>query len=199
MRRYPAKSMNFCHSGEREKTAMRSRVLILLDGFQGSEDAVDEAAGMAGEVKAVHLVLVDTSFPLSRARGGRRLESAFYEGFRDSGADEYLAAFRRRLEERGIEVTTAVLTGDPVSLIVAAAKESRADLILIGESSWLARRVNLGQAAENLMWDAEVRVVGAWRCRSRVCAPERIGTSLKKFIYPVIRPAQPQPAFAAAA
>ena len=107
---------------------MSSRVLIPLDGFQGSEDVMDEAAGMAGEVEAVHLVWVDTSLPLSRARRGRRLEAAFYEGFQDSGADEYLAAFRRRLEERGIEVTTAVLTGDPVSLIVAAAKESGADL-----------------------------------------------------------------------
>ena len=188
--------MNFCHSGEREKATMSSRVLIPLDGFQGSEDVMDEAAGMAGEVEAVHLVWVDTSLPLSRARRGRRLEAAFYEGFQDSGADEYLAAFRRRLGERGIEVTTAVLTGDPVSLIVAAAKESGADLILIGENSWLARWVNLGQAAENLMWDAEVRMVGAWR--SQVCAPERIGTSLKEFTYPVIQPAQPQPAFAAA-
>ena len=178
---------------------MRSRVLIPLDGFQGSEDAVDEAAGMSGEVEAVHLVLVDTPYPLSRACGGRRLESAFYEGFRNSGADEYLAAFRRRLEERGIEVTTAVLTGDPASLIIAAAKESGADLLLIGESSWLARWVNLGQAAENLMRGAEVRMVGAWSLRSRVCAPERIGTSLKEFTYPVMQPAQPQPAFAAAA
>lgn len=113
---------------------MFERILVPLDGSPIAERALPVAARVARASRGV-LVLMQV-VEQSHEYGGaltqaprvqeQLLEAALAE------ASSYLAMLVKSPECEGIEVTTEVLAGAPAEHILAAAEESRADLIVMG-------------------------------------------------------------------
>jgi len=129
---------------------MYERVLVTLDGSKTSEAILDEVARLG---PGVHVTLLtvggeqhgtgEAPHPLwvggAPAPGGirevppaRTLEdrTQAYERARDQMM-EYLKGHAGPLRARGLEVAVAARFGDPVEEILAAAREEKADLIMM--------------------------------------------------------------------
>lgn len=111
--------------GEKEDRPDRTmHILYPTDGCPGAAAALDkliasfDAPGLLVEVLAV----VD--------RRGGRADAALASGHEP--ADEILASARSRLEQAGIEVQVAVLTGHPADEIVAYALARQPDVVMLG-------------------------------------------------------------------
>src|SRR5262245_66633328 len=75
-------------------------------------------------------------------------------------AEAYLLPFTAELRANGIRVTTDVRRGEPVDEILAAARESRADLIIMtthGRTGFA--RILFGSVAEGVLRHADVPVL----------------------------------------
>ncbi|MCC6315965.1 MAG: universal stress protein [Thermomicrobiales bacterium] len=145
-----------------------TRIIVPLDGSPRAEQALPEAARLAETLRLPLLLVrvVDLDATLRRI-GEQRPQSA------DSGADaryteariaaerdaaDYLAQQAAPLRERGVAVTTEIIAGTPVFVLLDLAQPS--DLIVMtsqGESG--LRRWLIGSVAEKLVREAAAPVL----------------------------------------
>ncbi|MBT3350570.1 MAG: universal stress protein [Nitrospinaceae bacterium] len=140
---------------------MQSKVLIPLDGSESAELAVEEALELSSAWKSVHLILVDSSPYQARQLEGYTIYADQYAEIRKQSGMAYLQPFKERLEAVGLEVSTSVVFGDPVQVIVKSAHKNNSELLIIGESgsSWFERHAGLSKYAPRLSRQLEAAVI----------------------------------------
>jgi nucleotide-binding universal stress UspA family protein len=112
-----------------EEAEMKRRVLIPLDGSPVAEGIIPFSLGIAGplDMEIVLLRVVTPALPQADATAPRVIVEDL--AVRTAEARDYLAAIAADLMSRGLRVRTRVRSGAPVTEILAAARESAADLI----------------------------------------------------------------------
>jgi nucleotide-binding universal stress UspA family protein len=114
------------------------RVVVPLDGNPEHEEGLRVAGEVAGACHAsIHLVLV---VPTMKSLSGREAMTgltlphatrALLE-LSESASTEYLQDHEARLEASGLEVTSEVRRGDPLSTIVQLVESRQASLVVLG-------------------------------------------------------------------
>lgn len=113
------------------------KILIPIDGSEGSNAAIDKSIELLATVKPEKLVLLHVGkFPNQLRTYSGKLGSAYYkiiENLKEFG-EEALAEAAKRYQEKGITVPveTKFVWGDPPYDIVEEAKKEAYDLIIIG-------------------------------------------------------------------
>ncbi|WP_172636009.1 universal stress protein [Natronobacterium gregoryi] len=110
---------------------MYERILVPTDGSEYAADAAERAFELAATTDAtVHVVSVAETGPLVSVRLPG--DDASAAEILTRRASEFVAELETRADERGLEVSTAVLTGVPVREILEYADEVDADAIVMG-------------------------------------------------------------------
>ena len=138
---------------------MISRVLVATDGSEHALGAIDIAADIAGPTGAEVTVL-----HVMRHAGSGRVPEELRELTRvehvevnehemlERVAQEIVDGAAKRLRGRGVgKVATRIAVGDPASMVVEAARDSKADLIVIG-------RRGLGALGSTLLGSVSLKV-----------------------------------------
>lgn len=137
---------------------MAQRVLVPLNESDPASEAFEEALEEHpdGEIVALHVIDPGTASP---APGVQDAAVDELSEQRREEAEELLADARKRAEERGVTVTTDVVTGVPGDAIVEYAEEHDVDRILIGshDRSGISK-ILLGSVAEDVVKEAPVSV-----------------------------------------
>jgi nucleotide-binding universal stress UspA family protein len=108
---------------------MYKRALIPLDGSSVAETIIPFILDIAGPLDMeVVLLRVLEPIPPIVIEGSRHVEVEDVEA-RRTDAEEYLAPIAVELRNKGVRVESRVRRGNPAEEIVAAARESGADLI----------------------------------------------------------------------
>lgn len=157
------------------------KILVAVDFSAGSEPAFDDAAALAGQLKAALLlthVVTPLGYPIDFALV---LPAAWRDVKRTLG--EALEKLADRGRRKGIPVETRLLKGDPADEIIRAAETFKCDLIAIGTHGrkGVSHFMN-GSIAEKVIRTASVPVVtvrmktpaAAARRRQRVSAGEAV-------------------------
>jgi nucleotide-binding universal stress UspA family protein len=96
---------------------------------------------------------------LAKPRATARYMEIEDQEARRAQAESYLKGLAATLESRGLRVKTLIRRGDPVTEILAAAREERADLIAMTTHGRTGpARVLLGSVAESVLRHADVPV-----------------------------------------
>jgi nucleotide-binding universal stress UspA family protein len=139
---------------------MYKRALVPLDGSPLAEGILPFILQIAGPLD-LEVVLVYVVRPIApQAIEGTRHFTVDDAAARLKEAREYLAPVAADLRERGVRVTTDARYGEPVAEIVAAARETGADLIAMtthGRSGF--GRLVFGSVAEAVLRQAEMPVL----------------------------------------
>ena len=151
---------------------MQSKVLIPLDGSEGAESAIEEALELSSSWKSVHLILVDSSPHQARQLEGYTIYADQYAEIRKQSRMDYLQPFKERLEAVGLEVGISVGFGDPIQVIVRAARKNDSELLVLGGngSSWFERHTGLVKYASRLARRLEIAVITVQANKKRVKA-----------------------------
>ena len=108
---------------------MYKRALVPLDGSSVAETIIPFILDIAGPLDMeVVLLRVVEPIPPMVIEGSRHVEVEDVEA-RRTDAEEYLAPIAVELRNKGVRVERRVRRGNPAEEIVAAARESGADLI----------------------------------------------------------------------
>jgi nucleotide-binding universal stress UspA family protein len=139
---------------------MYRRVLVPLDGSPLAEGILPFILQIAGplDLEVVLVRVMPRIMPL--AVEGTRYFMADDVAARWKEAGEYLAAVATDLRGRGVRVKTDARHGDPVTELVAAARENEIDLIAMtthGRSG--VSRLLFGSVAEAVLRQAEIPVL----------------------------------------
>jgi nucleotide-binding universal stress UspA family protein len=107
-----------------------SKVLIAVDGSEQAKEAVEKAIALSQGMEVTYSLV--TAVPPPVYYGG-----AYGPGWQDENSlEEWGAAtlvpYEEMLKERGITFESKVLIGDPATSIRQTAKESGADLVVLG-------------------------------------------------------------------
>jgi len=126
---------------------MLRKILVAFDGSQQSFKAFEFAIDMSRLCPgAAPQIIV-----ISVAQPPEPIDIVEMDAFIDSATQHYQELFtvlRDKAKERNIEITTEVIVGHPADQIVRYAKDTDADLILIGQKgkskieSWLLGSVS---------------------------------------------------------
>lgn len=137
-----------------------TRVMMGIDGSANAQRAVDMVAALAaprgGRVLLVAVVeaMKVPAMPLAPG-SARRAAIGEIEAFNAAALERargWLAAAARHLERTGWGVKTAVERGRPLEVLEGAARESKADLVVIGARGvGGVERLLLGSVAEGLL------------------------------------------------
>ena len=139
---------------------MYKRVLIPLDGSRLAEGILPFILQIAGPLD-LEVVLVSVMQPIApQAIEGTAQFTVDDVAARLNEAREYLAVVAAGLRQRGVRVRTDARYGQPVAQIVAAARETGADLIAMTTHgrSGLSRLI-FGSVAEAVLRQAETPVL----------------------------------------
>ena len=152
---------------------MYKRVLIPLDGSRLAEGVLPFILQIAGPLD-LEVVLVFVAQPIMpQAIEGTTYFAVDDVAARLKEAREYLAPVAADLKRQGVRVTTDARHGDPVTEIVAAARETGAGIIAMtthGRSGF--RRLLFGSVAEAVLRQAEIPVLMMRLTESQVSAAE---------------------------
>jgi nucleotide-binding universal stress UspA family protein len=139
---------------------MYKRVLIPLDGSRLAEGILPFILQIARPLD-LEVVLVYVVRPvMPQAIEGTTHFTVYDVATRLNEARKYLAPVAADLRRQGVRVTTDARSGEPVAEIVAAARESRADIIAMtthGRSG--LGRILFGSVAEAVLRQAEIPVL----------------------------------------
>lgn len=137
------------------------KILLAIDGSAPSEHAIDAVGGRPwpeGSALRILSVIQPYTPPITEVV----LESATVEAIRTRltrEAEELTAAARERLARPGLAIDTAVKEGDPRTVIVDAADEWQADLIIVGSHGRTGvTRLVLGSVAQAVVAHAHCSV-----------------------------------------
>ena len=140
-------------------TPRYQRVLVPLDGSRLGESIIPFIRDIAGPLD-MELVLVHVVSPVVTQMNDATSQIIIDDmAARTTEAREYLATIAPDLMGRGIHVQTRVRRGDPVTEILAAAREVSADLIAMsthGRSGFT--RLLFGSVAEAVLRQGEYPV-----------------------------------------
>lgn len=138
---------------------MYKRVLVPLDGSPIAEAIIPFILEIAGplDMEVVLLRVVEPIPPIA-LEGSRHIEVEDVE-LRRTHAEEYLAPIAVELRNKGVRVESRVRRGNAVDQIVAAARETGADLIAMSTHGrgGLGRLI-FGSVAQAVLRQAEVPV-----------------------------------------
>jgi nucleotide-binding universal stress UspA family protein len=152
---------------------MYKRVLIPLDGSRLAEGVLPFILQIAGPLD-MEVVLVRVVAPITpQAIEGTTIFTADDVAARLNEAREDLAPMAADLRRRGVRVTTDARYGEPVTEIVAAARETEAGIIAMtthGRSGF--SRLLFGSVAEAVLRQAEIPVLMMRPTERQVSAPE---------------------------
>lgn len=136
---------------------MFKRAVVALDGSPVAEAIVPFILEIAGPLDMeVVLVRVNRPIPPEIIEGSRHVTLEDQEASR-LDAEEYLAPVAIELRKRGVRARTQVRRGQPVDEIVAAARETGADLIAMtthGRSG--LGRLLFGSVAEAVLRESQL-------------------------------------------
>jgi len=124
----------------------QKRILLATDGSRFSDAAAVAAAKIAGLCGLAVTVISTVRESFSKERAAQ--------------ADEAAKRVHDHFAGRGIEVDMAVLRGNPEKLILEAAAEREADLIVMGthgRTGW--ERVMVGSVAESVIGESKIPVL----------------------------------------
>jgi nucleotide-binding universal stress UspA family protein len=138
---------------------MFKRVLVTLDGSKVAEGVLPLLEQIAGPLDLeVTLLRVLQPLPPNAIEGTRHVTVEDIPG-RFKNAYAYLAPIATSLEATGVRVATDVRRGDPVTKILEAAKDAKADLIAMtthGRSGF--SRLLFGSVAEAVLRQTDIPV-----------------------------------------
>ena len=153
---------------------MYERVLVPLDGSRLAEGILPFLLQIASPLD-LEVVLTYVVQPIApQAVEGTRHFTVYDMAARLKEAREYLAAVAVNLREGGVRVTTDVRHGQPVTEIVAAARETGAGLIAMtthGRTGF--GRLLFGSVAEAVLRQAEIPVLMMRLTERRAIASSR--------------------------
>jgi nucleotide-binding universal stress UspA family protein len=110
------------------------KILLAVDGSQGSLNAVDFIVGHAGwyrEKPAVELVTVHLPVP-KLPHMGIVVSTADIERYYEDEGEERFAAAKKKLDAAGIAYHARIRVGSVAEELVQHAQDERCDLIVIG-------------------------------------------------------------------
>jgi nucleotide-binding universal stress UspA family protein len=139
---------------------MYERVLVPLDGSRLAESILSFVVQIAGPLD-LEVTLVRVEPPIApHAIEGSRYFTLDDIAARLKEAREYLAPIAANLRREGLRVTTDARYGDPVTEVVAAARETSADIIAMtthGRSGF--SRLVFGSVAQAVLRRADIPVL----------------------------------------
>jgi nucleotide-binding universal stress UspA family protein len=139
---------------------MYKRLVIPLDGSRLAEGILPFILQIAGPLD-MEVVLVRVVAPIMpMAIEGRAIFAPADVAAKLNEAQEYLVPLVADLRQRGVRVTTDARYGEPVTEIVAAARETEADIIAMtthGRGGF--GRLLFGSVAEAVLRQAEIPVL----------------------------------------
>ena len=152
---------------------MYRRVLVPLDGSRLAEGILPFVLQIAGPLD-LEVVLVRVVEPIMT----QTLEDTGHAPVDDVAARlrdarQYLAPVAEDLRSRGVRVTTDARHGEPLAELLAAARDSRADLIAMtthGRSG--LGRLLFGSIAEAVLRRAQIPVLTMRLTKRQVAVPE---------------------------
>ena len=139
---------------------MKGKIICPVDFSEGSDSALAYAAGLARklgvELELVHVYQV----PSLAMPDGAVLATPTFLANLTSRAQEELDRSRARVADDGLQVTTALLQGNPADTLVEHAARQGASMIVMGTHgrTGLARML-LGSVAERVVRTARVPVL----------------------------------------
>ncbi len=148
---------------------MYQRALVPLDGSRTAESALLFVLQIAGPL-GLDVTLLRVVTPAPRA-AAVELGPAVLENTHHAEAEAYLAPFATQLRADGIRVATQVRRGEPVDEILACARDSKADLIIMTTHgrTGLARFL-FGSVAEAVLRHADVPVLLMRQTQAEIAA-----------------------------
>ncbi len=145
------------------KAALACRtILVATDGSKFSEVAAKEAVIMAKTCGAALVVIsavhAESSAPLDIVSSNMQKEMI---AGREMAAAETSVKFVRELAEKeNVAVSTLIYAGSPADVIIHAAEEKKADLIVVGSHGRTGiDRLLLGSVAERVIGTADCAVL----------------------------------------
>jgi nucleotide-binding universal stress UspA family protein len=139
---------------------MYKRALVALDGSPTAETIIPFILDIAGPLD-IEVVLLRVVEPIPPAvlEGTRQIEVENVEQ-RQFDAEEYLAPIAVELRNKGVRVESRVRRGNPSDQIVAAARETGADLIAMStHGRGGLGRLLFGSVAESVLRHADIPVL----------------------------------------
>jgi nucleotide-binding universal stress UspA family protein len=131
---------------------MYSRILIAYDAKEESEPVlrhgVELAASMNALVILMGVVMSDTRVMIAEAMAPMGLPDRFADEFRDA-----LEAEAEAIRQAGIEVEVHCAQGDPARAICHAARETNADLVVLGRHERVGLQHYFDQSAGHSIFD----------------------------------------------
>ncbi|MFF5085387.1 universal stress protein [Actinoplanes sp. NPDC000266] len=120
-----------------------SAILVGVDGSTSSLRAAAYAAGLARRQGSRLLAVYVRKGPPAMIPLGDDSGAAAATAFeaQDEIERELRAAFRAHLPELGVEASFMVRTGEPYAELIAAAREVRADAVIVGRSAKVLHRI----------------------------------------------------------
>ncbi|HEV2890009.1 MAG TPA: universal stress protein [Frankiaceae bacterium] len=110
-----------------------TRVLVGTDGSETSYKAVDRAAAIA-KAAGARLLIVSAYRPLSQREQQEAAQQLGPEAYKVIGSHPAEDVLREACDRvgNGVDVDTIALDGDPVDVLIRAATERKADLLVVG-------------------------------------------------------------------
>jgi nucleotide-binding universal stress UspA family protein len=142
---------------------MTGLIVVGTDGSETAAIAVTEAAGWAAKLGA-KLLIVSAVPPLTTTRiheARRAVPEEFRWRFEPlAELEDTLAAAKEAVADTGVEVETLAKEGDPADVIIAAAEEHQAGLIVVGNRGMTgANRFLLGSVPNKVSHHASCSVL----------------------------------------
>lgn len=142
---------------------MFSRIVVGTDGSETAGEALRQAIDLA-KLAGAQLNIVSAYQPVSSRRLASERSEAPADVQHEIGPREdvnlILDAAAAEAKKAGVEVQTQALEGDPGDVIIDAAEETKADLIVVGNKGMTgARRFVLGSVPNNVSHHAPCSVI----------------------------------------
>lgn len=139
----------------REEIFNLRRILLAIDGSQHADEAacfIEDLALPAGtQVVLATVIPYHVSAYARELTSGGSAGAADVQAAEERAAQKLLQATKPRLDEKGYEVISLVLRGDPAQEILAAAERFSPELVAIGARGTAAEPGSLGSVAHRVV------------------------------------------------
>lgn len=159
-----------------------NRILVPTDFSETAQTALDTAAGLAAWYKSA-LDIVSVVDATAYAYAGYPFATLADE--LNESAETSLSNLKLPKEAKGLKVSRFVLSGTPPAEILAHAKRSSADLIVIGtHGRGAVARLLLGSVADKVLHQAECPVLVTKPSAGKVKHPKKKSRAFTRILFP---------------